>query len=79
MQHMGATQSFTDHRVTLRIDAVHLEHLLRKIETDCGNLHGGWLLSVVANQIATCLALRCREREPSTSSVLKIMDGRFGG
>ena len=29
------------------IDPVNLEHVLRQIEADCGNFHGGWLPSLV--------------------------------
>src|SRR6516162_10090385 len=42
------------------IDAVQLEDTLGDVQTDCGNLHGGWLLLLVALN-GPSLAHRCRQ------------------
>jgi hypothetical protein len=49
---------------------VHLKPLLGEIKTDRGNRHGGRLLSFVAFTDDHVLAHRCRERGPSTPSML---------
>jgi hypothetical protein len=49
-QHFGARQPLAQPHPALRIDAVHLEHVLRNVQPDRGNLHLGrlpcsWLLT----------------------------------
>jgi hypothetical protein len=38
-QHLTAAKLLPDDDLLGRIDAVDLEHVLRDIQTDCGNLH----------------------------------------
>src|ERR1700730_14618806 len=58
-QQLAATKLAATPLSTFRINAVNLKNVLRKVQTDCGNLHGGRLLSNHAAPIAA-VALRCR-------------------
>src|SRR6188474_1388285 len=62
-QHIAALQLAPDEHFAFRIDAMHLNHQLRTIETDrCDRLHD-WLLRIVGALTApTSLALMCRWR-----------------
>ena len=48
------------------IDAVQLEDTLGDVQTDCGNLHGGRLLQLVAFN-GPSLAHRCRQGSSTAS------------
>jgi len=60
-QYSRATQHPPDHCLAGRIDAVHLEDVLRQVQTDRANFSHGWLPSVGVFDNQT-LAHRCRER-----------------
>jgi hypothetical protein len=57
----------TDHHLFLGIDAVDLEYVLGDIQTDGGNLHLDGSPHVIPLDDHS-MALRCRERAPSTTS-----------
>ena len=42
-QNVNATELLPDNAPSLGVHAVDLKDVLREIESDCGNLHGGWL------------------------------------
>lgn len=47
---------------------MNVENAHGQIEADNGDLHGGCLLGLGLPEGKPIVALRCREREPSTSS-----------
>src|SRR6187551_2806367 len=62
-QHIAALQLAPDEHFAFRIDAMHLKHRLRNIETDrCDRLHDCLLRIVGALTAPTSLALMCRWR-----------------
>jgi len=63
---LAAPQLFPDHHLLVGVDAVYLKDVLGKIQTDRANLHvDGSLMCFVIDHP---MALRCRERVPSTTS-----------
>jgi hypothetical protein len=63
---LAAPQLFPDHHLLVGVDAVYLKDVLGKIQTDRANLHvDGPLMCFVIDHP---MALRCRERVPSTTS-----------
>src|SRR5262245_46235476 len=67
LDHLAAAKRLPDDHLLARINAVNLEHVLRKIKTNRGNLHvDGSLMWFACNDHPK--AIRCRERAPSTTS-----------
>src|ERR1700722_17117210 len=66
--HLRPSQGPADDDLARAADRVDLKDVLGQVEADSGNLHGGWLPMLVVGMTATTLALRRREREPSTPS-----------
>src|ERR1700730_14921787 len=54
-QQLAATKLAATPLSTFRINAVNLKNVLRKVQTDCGNLHGGRLLSNHAAPISAAV------------------------
>src|SRR5271169_719407 len=65
--HLAAPELLPDHDLLVGVDAVNLKHVLGDIQTDRGNLHLDGSPHVIRTTI-TLMALRCRERAPSTAS-----------
>ena len=57
-----------DHHLLRGIDAEDLEYVPRDIQTDRGNLHPDGSAHVIRYDDHS-MALRCRERAPSTTSI----------
>jgi hypothetical protein len=51
------------------LHAVNLENGLGEIQSDRGDLHGGWSLMKGCFNNGHCMALKCRTQGPSTPSV----------
>jgi len=66
--HPMTTQRPADNDLSRLIDGVYLQNVLGQINAYGANFHGGWLLLLVVANDNHTLALRCREREPSTPS-----------
>ena len=66
--HLTATKGLADNYLAQLINAMDLKNVFRQINADGGNTHSGWLLLLVVPDENHTLALRCREREPSTPS-----------
>jgi hypothetical protein len=66
LQDLTAPKLLPDDDLLDHIDAVDLKHLLRDIQTDCGNLHEDGSLVIRGNDHLT--AIRRWERAPSTTS-----------
>jgi hypothetical protein len=64
-----------------KVNSMNLKHVLRKVETDRGNVHGWVALLIVASGDDHVMALRCREwaRPPHQSRHLleRIEDESF--
>src|ERR1019366_3832365 len=69
-QHLRPPQRSANGHLAGGVGRVNLKDVLGQVEADSGNLHGGWLPSLVVSLTASTLALRRREREPSTPSAL---------
>src|SRR4051812_34549889 len=67
-QHLAASQRLADDNLAPLIDRVNLKNALGQVEADRANTHRGWLLARGRFDSFHTLALRCREREPSTPS-----------
>src|SRR5262245_1736877 len=59
------------YRLASCIDPVQLEDTLGDVQTDCGNLHGGRLLQLVALN-GPSLAHRCREGSSTASDLTPL-------
>jgi hypothetical protein len=46
-QNITSPEFTSNSLATVSVNAVNLEHILRKVQTDRGNLHGGRLLSIM--------------------------------
>ncbi len=68
--HLAPTQRSAHNNPSRFINSVYLKNVLGQINADSGNLHSGWLLLLVVADDNHTLAPRCREREPSTPSVM---------
>jgi hypothetical protein len=66
--HLATTQCPSDNNSARLINAMDLKNVLGEINAHRGNSHSGWLLLFVVPDENHTLALRCREREPSTPS-----------
>src|SRR6516165_7196517 len=68
-QHLRPLQLSPQYCLASCIDAVQLEDPLGDIQTDCGNLHGGRLLQLVALN-GPSLAQRCRQGSSTASDFI---------
>jgi hypothetical protein len=59
--YLRAAQLAAEHCLARRINPVHLENVLRDIQTDRGNLFYGWLL-IGGSKAPLCGTSRCRRR-----------------
>src|SRR5665213_3533864 len=66
--HLRPFEGSTDDNLTRAADRVDLKDALGQIEADSSNLRHGWLQMLVVCVTPTTMALRRREREPSTPS-----------
>jgi len=64
--HLAASKLLSHNNLLLGIDAVDLEYVLGDIQTDRGNLHLDGSPHVICLR-RSLMALRCRERAPSTT------------
>ncbi len=69
--HLAPAQRPADNNLSPLINGVDLKNALGQINADSANLHSGWLLLLVVENDNHTLALRCREREPSTPSAFR--------
>src|SRR5215471_21608878 len=65
--HLAAPELLPDNDLLVGVDAVDLKHVLGDIQTDRGNLHLDGSPHVIRHNDHS-MALRCRERAPSTTS-----------
>src|SRR5215471_11690320 len=69
--HLAAPELLPDNDLLVGVDAVDLEHVLGDIQIDRGNLHLDGSPHVIRHNDHS-MALRCRERAPSTTSNAEV-------
>ena len=77
-QHLRSSQRLANDDLTGRADTVNLKNVLGQIEADRAKLYCRWLL-LGLHDSKPILALRCREREPSTASAFSMPEGQEDG